>query len=535
MTVGRRERPVIFTDDGWILFGTEPPATVQDLKEKVVGSYAATRSALWWSIGDHEVYHYETEVGEIIGEGYTTFDDSLESTVHSSTPGVTKRMAENVRALIDECGGPLTGLSDLCKEADLEFFPRVRMNSHYSIDPAHVAYGRFRREHPELLIGKPGETVPEGSVEHGIRTGKDYALTEVRSYMLEIITETFDRFDVDGVEMDFMRHPAFFRTEEAYQSRYLMTDLISQVRRRMNEVSAERGKPLRLAVRVPPTIADSTRIGLDVSKWIAQGLVDIVVVGGGFIPFETPVNEFVEAARSTEVQVYGCIEGTRQLDEKTIRALASRWWSDGASGIYLYNFYTMSAEWNKRIFDQISDPTALRRLDKRYEADSTGPLAPCGGIGCAFRYASPAAPLPLNLVEGFAGSGPTLRLRVTDDVEVAAAEGSLGSCSLVLRLDSLTPDDELQVRLNGQHLSWETRTASFDGWTRLDLESLFWTKYPTYPTEQTRPGASIEFDLGCPPLRQGENEVVVHLLKRGAGRSTPVVLNGVEISIGYKQ
>ena len=55
--------PVIFTDDAWILSATEPPVTVEDLREKVVGSYTGTGGALWWSVGDHEVYHYETQVG----------------------------------------------------------------------------------------------------------------------------------------------------------------------------------------------------------------------------------------------------------------------------------------------------------------------------------------------------------------------------------------------------------------------------------------------------------------------------------------
>ena len=99
-------------------------------------------------------------------------------------------------------------------DVDPEFFPRVRMNSHYVMDYFHASYGNFRRKNPELLIGRPNETIPEGTIEHGIRTGLNYAFLPVREYMYSIITEFFERFDIDGLELDFMRHPAFFRIRE---------------------------------------------------------------------------------------------------------------------------------------------------------------------------------------------------------------------------------------------------------------------------------------------------------------------------------
>ena len=75
---------------------------------------------------------------------------------------------------------------------------------------------------------------------------------------------------------------------KAYTNRYLMTDFIRRIRQRLDEVGAQRGKHLDLLVRVPPTLYDSQRIGLDVEAWIGEGLVDIVAAGGGFMPFEQP-------------------------------------------------------------------------------------------------------------------------------------------------------------------------------------------------------------------------------------------------------
>ena len=535
MTVSPDAPKVIFTDDGWILSATEPPLTVEKLKAEVVDSHNWPGGALWWSIGDHEVYHYETEIGEIIGEAIEGLDEGTYSFVHSGTPGVIGKIASNVRALKDECGGPVTALAKLCREAGLQFFPRVRMSSHYEIDPRNPAYGRFRRDRPDLLIGKPGEELAVGSLTWGLRTGKNYAFPEVREYMERIIFETFERFDVDGVELDYMRHPGVFRSDEAYQNRYLMTDLIERVHDRLKEVGAERGRDLQLAVRVPPTLADSVRIGLDVERWIRDGLVDIVAVGGGFIPFETPIREFVEAAEGTGCLVYGCIEATRHMDDDAVRALTARWLSHGATGIYLYNFYTIYPEWNQRIAEEVSDPSRLERLDKRYELDTAGPVFPSRGHGGAFRYASPSTFLPVTLRPISDGGGPEFSMEVTDDLDAAIADDALEGCRLMLRFVDLQPDVDIEVTVNGTTLPRQSGADAVDGWTRLGITAQFWMEYPGYPEERAFEGKSLTFEVGCPPLHRGENAIEVSLVSSNGDGGDAATLTNVELDVAYKQ
>ena len=521
----REAPPIIFTDDGWI-FTAEENVSVADLKEKVVNGYAGTGGALWWSTGDHEVYQYETEIGERFGDGSSGLDATAPSFVHSATPGVEERLAANLQNLIVECGGPLTALAGLCRKAAIPFFPRIRMNSHYVIDPSHPGYGRFRRQQPHLLIGRPGEEFPEKSVEWGIRTGLDYAHAEVREHMWRIACEVFERFDVDGIELDFMRHPAFFRMAEALANSYLMTDLVQKIKARLDEVSAQRGKPLQLAVRVPPTLADSRRIGLNVDEWIETGLVDIVVVGGGFISFETPVDEFACAAASTPCLVYGCIEATRHSDRRFLRALALRFFTDGADGIYLYNFYTMSPEWNRQTAAEFSDLEVLKRLDKCYEISGTMSFSPTEGHSAAFRLAHPSTPLPVPLPADSPGLGPTLCIRVADDV--ANATGGLA-----LRLNRLPPEDHLEVVLNGRALPWDQAQVCGEGWSRQQAAPLFWASYPTRPVEQQMEGVSVEFAVDGSLLRQGTNEIAVRLVAGQKDHREQVVLTGVELAISH--
>ena len=521
MTEARKTRRILSNDDGWIMGEAGAPLTARDLKEKMVDTYEGSPvDALLWCVGNREVYHYETRVGEVFGEGRQEFDSAED-----------RRSAENIRRLINTGKGPLTTLTDLCHEAGMDIFPSLRMNSHYQIDPSSPSGGRFRVEHPDMLIGGPGEEIPEGTLEWGIKDGVNYARPEVRAHMAAVITELLGDFDVDGVELDFMRHPAFFRIEEAYASRYLMTDMLRHVRRRMKEIQKAGKRRQELAVRVPPTLADSARIGLDVSRWMAEGLVDIVIVGGGFIPFEARVEEFVETAQGTGCQVYGCIEHLRPaIDDGIIRAIASRFWSAGVSGIHLFNYFAKPPEWKRRFLGEIADPAVLRRLDKRYQMDVTDRLVPQDQHDYAFRYAVPAVQLPVTLTETLSGHGPRLRLRIADDLKSARDEGSLDKCELKLGFDNLSGEDEFEVRVNGEVLSSGSCKAYYGSWGRLE-----WTRFPTRLAEARHTGGTLEFDVACPPLRAGDNDIEVRLVKRTVQQPSPLVLRDLELSVTYLQ
>ena len=169
--VKTKQVEIFVNDDGEIINQKEHLLKLSDLKNKMIDTYQDTPlTTLLWSVGGHEVYDYETEIGERIGDGYENPDES------------TKLRAANLQSLIDECGGPVTGLSKLCHEAGIKFFPSLRMNEHYEIDVNSQTYGRFRRERPDLLIGRPGEKLEKGTLEHGIRTGMDFAFPEVRNH-----------------------------------------------------------------------------------------------------------------------------------------------------------------------------------------------------------------------------------------------------------------------------------------------------------------------------------------------------------------
>ena len=510
MTDSAKRPPLIFTDDAWIM--NEPgPVTLASMRQRLVEPLAGTGASLWWNVGNSEVYFFETEVGEIWGQ-----DRDLDRLA-----GRERIVAENVRHLIATAGGPLTALSGLCREAGVSFFPRVRMNSHYNYYPRHsIGHGSFRRDNPHLRIGRPGEQIPAGGIDWAVRHGIDYAYPEVRDHMFAIITELLERFDIDGVEIDFNRHPTFFRRAEQTQNAYLMTDLVRRVRRRQREIEKDRGRLFQLAVRVPPTLADARRIGLDVEGWMREGLVDIVTAGIGWIPFEMPIDEFVRAAGACghPIDVYGCIEGLRPAsDDRTVRAAAARFHRAGA-GVYLYNFFRLPPAWQQQMLPVLADPQALARTSKRYELDHSDRNSPTGHGG-AFLNALPPVQIPMVLAE--TGRPPKIRIEVADDVEAATAAAALNRCVLSLLVENFAPGDELAVRLNNHpyaaHQARVHYTGHGNAWPHL---------------EQT---CSIQFDLEVPPLRQGINRLEISHRSLAPRRAAPPILTGADITLTYNQ
>ncbi|MCH2127369.1 MAG: hypothetical protein MK165_21440 [Pirellulaceae bacterium] len=183
----------------------------------------------------------------------------------------------------------------------------------------------------------------------------DFEHPDVEPRLLEIIQEVLTNYPVDGIELDFMRAPFYFRT--SYQGQpttaaqvAILTHLVRQIRKLVLQESVRQGKPFLLAVRVPSTPKLCRNIGIDIEAWLGDKLVDIMSVGGGYITFDLPITEMVALGTQHDVPVYPCLSQsgllyrpprgttTKQPLEAWFGA-AARLWHDGASGIYTFNLF----------------------------------------------------------------------------------------------------------------------------------------------------------------------------------------------------
>ncbi len=271
-----------------------------------------------------------------------------------STPGTLSRAALNYRAFVEQ-GHDAMGIAvERAKQQGMEVFLSFRMNEVHGVDtpdvfPYNLILSRYWREHPEHWIGTPGDELSQLHQDIlGPRTspvvgkwlpgGLNFAHEEVRQRRFDQIEECLERYDVDGLELDFQRFPMFFKYGEEEQCLAVMTELIQRLRTLTRRIGDERGRPMLLSVRVMAKPEQNRAIGLDVFRWAEAGLVDFLIASHYLRnDFPLPVKEYRERMPQ-EMPLYASIEVEPEAD--TYRTLARQLYADGVDGLMMFNYFT---------------------------------------------------------------------------------------------------------------------------------------------------------------------------------------------------
>ena len=205
---------------------------------------------------------------------------------------------------------------------------------------------QFLVDHPDWRLG---------TEQYRGKGAMDFGRDEVRDYTFRLIEEAVNRYDCDGIELDFNRFPTFFKDGTTGERVAKMNSLVQRVRTMLDDVGAKRGRRLVLAVRVPsnygrtpPTPETARQLGCDVPAWVKHGWVDFVAVSEFlFERGDLPIGQWKQAV--TTVPVYGGIECTKGGGQKNLTAdeyrhAAAALKKAGADGTYLFNFFTSREE-----------------------------------------------------------------------------------------------------------------------------------------------------------------------------------------------
>ena len=272
---------------------------------------------------------------------------------------------------------------DQCHRRRIKCIANLRMNDRHRV----TAYVKeLYRRHPEWRLKSPAGAFSE-------RKGAlDFKYKGVRDQLLAFTAELLERYDVDGIELDYMRMCHMFEPTEAKQHAHLLTEMMRLMRARLSVAARRRNREsLVLGVRIPSSLEECDALGYEVKTWIRDGLVDYVTPADFWsTDFVARTEDFAALTSQTSCKVYPSLSPTSSfpgesgyLTAAQYRAAANNFYAFGADGLSAYNFFWtwayrhgnvvagLGTVWPTRSFGlltELKNPAACRTGSRQYLA-----------------------------------------------------------------------------------------------------------------------------------------------------------------------
>ena len=297
---------------------------------------------------------YASKTWEPIWEG---LEDPARKDSATRPDGTHDRWAVHAKMLFDAGIDPYEVWTRRCREKGVSPWISMRMNdTHFATVSNYFRSARFVRNRRDLWRRPDGDPSKWGTA------GLDYAQHEAWDYAMRQFREILERWDSDGVELDWMRgYAQNLRPRHEREDAHFITDFMRVARIEADKAAKRRGHPVKLAVRVPRSWWTSHSLGLNVIEWAKEGLVDVVIsVAGVCTDTNMPIAQWIdELGKANPNVVYlptiDCVFAPvgdprqRNMTIEHYRGVAEQFYEKGARGLYLFNAqYYGSIDGNRR-------------------------------------------------------------------------------------------------------------------------------------------------------------------------------------------
>ena len=481
----QRTRRIIYNDDGcgpiWAATGGNTPEGFLSGPHSRMKAVLGTQvdSVFINSGATHVLNHTST-----VAESYADVSER-----YGITAGGFDHFRDNMRAL-EALGTDAVRLTvDFCRSHGVEAIYSYRVNDLHLAQGGglNVERSTWWRQHPEYWLGtlagiseQDMGNYPATDPRHWGWASLNFELPQVRAYLLSILEEVANRYDLDGMEIDFLRAPILFlpnldRKPATDEQRDILTGFLRQVRQITVRAAAKRGRPMLVGVRIPAKISQCYHVGIDIDRWLDEDLTDLLSLGGGYVPLTNDWNEMVNLGHRHGVPVYPVISnsglrGPYNTSIEAWRAAAMNAWRAGADGIYLFNHFPNEPSLQ---FQQLGDPRALARMDKVFtvENDVAGYkshyiclMDSSADKDDPQRYGADIGTLPKSrLLPMTVDTEQLLILPIGDDIVSAAENQTQSSAVMKVHFSDSAALSDLEVMLNGRPLT-PTQQEDQNGW-----------------------------------------------------------------------
>lgn len=343
----KKSKKLIATLDAFSWIHRNYPTTKEEFLEDFEHYRDSDFGTLSWQIIGGGLVNYPSKLGTIPGE---LSDDAA----RTGDGYVTK----SIQAFIER-GEDHTKLAvEAARSMDKKVYIGFRAQA-FQATPAFEDYftSRFYRDHPEYrAYDRDGTPAMRMS----------YAVPQVREHIYGILREVL-QYKPDGIEIIYFRGLPLMLWEDAFSDLFkakygvdakqvlendprlyelrgeIMTGFMRDVRKLLDDVQKEQGKTERyeLMASVVHTENDNKKFGLDVERWVKEGLIDKISIFPAAFHTDTskPVDMdwFKKITKGTNVEVYPLMIGWRLSSYEDAISNAREYYEKGAAGLLFWD------------------------------------------------------------------------------------------------------------------------------------------------------------------------------------------------------
>ncbi len=225
---------------------------------------------------------------------------------------------------------------DTMREIGIRPWLSLRMNDiHFSTNETS-----FLRSDMYYEADKAGEKL--GPAYAHIAHCFDFKYPRYRTAILGYIAELLDKYDIFGLELDFMREIFCFDYKNDPECHKIMTEYIREIKKLTDNAAIRVGHDVKLMIRTCRDPEDSLIFGFDIKTLCDEGIIDAVVPTPRWSCTDSavPVKVWRELL-GDDIAIFGGIEtlGLKQTFNMPTnsKAYAAAFYAGGADGIYFNN------------------------------------------------------------------------------------------------------------------------------------------------------------------------------------------------------
>ena len=342
--------------------------TMRDVRDFIM-QYEGTQITDFFVCLNASIAWYDAKKTDNIIDQYKCWLAEGKTSENESDPVV-----KSIRLLVDfyeEYGVcPQKIWIDTLREIGIRPWISIRMNDIHESDRADsILFSDFYRKHREK--NRASHRKAQSYYEYGL----NYHFAEVRKYYLTVIEEALSRFDVDGIELDWMREIYSIGIGREHEGIAVINSFMRDVYAMVKDAESRFGHKIMIAVRLPDSPEKALRLGFDVFDWIKAGIVNHITVTPRWSSTDNdmPIDLWRRILDDTGVTLAAGLEilldaynrrGRKYLYNtfETVVGSACAYYAEGADAIYLFNYMDMPFSDEIKDTSICSDKSTYRKL-----------------------------------------------------------------------------------------------------------------------------------------------------------------------------